>query len=102
MPPDASQLLERFGAFGLLAAALLWGGPKLISFMREQRQEFTSAIKEMRQDHAATIKEIVTKHETRLDIIYQTHERWQKSTNDVVSKLTERVSELVEHHRPTS
>lgn len=86
--------VERFGSFGLIAVALLWGAPKLLTFLREQRQEFTSTLREMRTDHAATIKTLVEKHEARLDTITAAHDQWQSATNGVVSRLVDQVANL--------
>jgi hypothetical protein len=108
MPPELSTAMERFGSFGLIAVALVWGGPKLLAFLREQRMEFTAAIREMRTDHATTIAALVARHEARIDVIYKEHSEWQRATNGVVSQLADRVGamgaliEAARHHQPAA
>lgn len=93
MPADLTVIIQG-GSFALLAAALIWGGPRVLAAFEKQRQEFTAAIKEMRADHSAAMKEQRADHAAAIDKLVGRHEAWQTATNEHQAKTNAVLSDV--------
>lgn len=43
-PVDFPAWLERYGSFGIIAVMILWGGPKILSEIKNARDSFLAAL----------------------------------------------------------